>query len=207
MKKIQIITMVAFLVTPMISQADLLGIRAENRVQGGEHSAQAKGGNNNIANAASVNITGSKAREVNNSVRATGSISASANGNDNTVNSASILMQKAQADKVSNTVKVDTIGIRPTGGQRDDAYIVRTAMAAASLLNDGLAWTPRTSAGSTDANIPIALGIPAIAISGGGAGGGAHGTAEWYQETADSYKGPQFALLIVTALTGARAIP
>jgi acetylornithine deacetylase/succinyl-diaminopimelate desuccinylase-like protein len=100
------------------------------------------------------------------------------------------------------TVKYDTIGIRPTGGQRDDAYIVRTAMAAAKLLDDGLAWTPRTSASSTDANIPIALGIPAITINGGGAGGGAHGTAEWYQETADAYKGPQFALLIITALTG-----
>ena len=104
--------------------------------------------------------------------------------------------------KAPVTVKYDTIGIRPTGGQRDDAYIVRTAMAAATLLDDGLAWTPRTGASSTDANIPIALGIPAIAINGGGAGGGAHGTAEWYQETADSYKGPQFALLIITALTG-----
>jgi len=106
------------------------------------------------------------------------------------------------SSKAPVTVKYDTIGIRPTGGQRDDAYIVRTAMAAATLLDDGLAWTPRTGASSTDANIPIALGIPAITINGGGAGGGAHGTAEWYQETADSYKGPQFALLIITALTG-----
>ncbi len=104
--------------------------------------------------------------------------------------------------KAPVTVRYDTIGIRPTGGQRDDAYIVRTAMAAAALLDDGLAWTPRTSASSTDANIPIALGIPAITINGGGAGGGAHGTGEWYQETRDSWKGPQFALLIITALTG-----
>lgn len=100
------------------------------------------------------------------------------------------------------TVKYDTIGIRPTGGQDDEAYIVRTAVAAARLLDDGLTWTPRTEASSTDANLPIALGIPAITINGGGRGGGAHGTAEWYQETADSYKGPQFALLIVTALAG-----
>lgn len=99
-------------------------------------------------------------------------------------------------------VKYDTIGIRPTGGQGDDAYIVRTAMAAAGLLDDGLAWTPRTGASSTDANLPISMGIPAITINGGGRGGGAHGTEEWYQETPDSYKGPQFALLIVTALAG-----
>jgi acetylornithine deacetylase/succinyl-diaminopimelate desuccinylase-like protein len=100
------------------------------------------------------------------------------------------------------TVKYDTIGIRPTGGQRDDAFIVRTAMAAAELLNDGLEWTPRTGASSTDSNLPIAMGIPAITINGGGRSGGAHGTAEWYQETPDSYKGPQFALLIVTSLAG-----
>lgn len=100
------------------------------------------------------------------------------------------------------TVKYDTIGIRPTGGQSDDAFIVRTAMAAARLLDDGLAWTPRTGASSTDSNLPISMGIPAITINGGGRGGGAHGTEEFYIETPDSYKGPQFALLIVTALAG-----
>lgn len=104
--------------------------------------------------------------------------------------------------RASITVKYDTIGIRPTGGQSDDAFIVRTAMAAAGLLDDGLAWTPRTGASSTDSNLPISMGIPAITINGGGRGSGAHGTEEWYQETADSYKGPQFALLIVTALAG-----
>ncbi|MBX3174054.1 MAG: M20/M25/M40 family metallo-hydrolase [Gemmatimonadaceae bacterium] len=100
------------------------------------------------------------------------------------------------------TVKYDTIGIRPTGGQSDEAFIVRTAMAAARLLDDGLAWTPRTGASSTDSNLPISMGIPAITINGGGRGGGAHGTEEFYIETPDSYKGPQFALLIVTALAG-----
>lgn len=106
------------------------------------------------------------------------------------------------ASKAPITVRYDTIGIRPTGRQGDDAFLVRTAKAAAALLDDGLSWTPRTIASSTDANIPISLGIPAIAINGGGGGGGAHGTAEWYQETADAWKGPQFALLILTALTG-----
>jgi tripeptide aminopeptidase len=100
------------------------------------------------------------------------------------------------------TVKYDTIGIRPTGGQGDDAYIVRVAMGAANKLNDNGNWTPRTGASSTDANLPISMGIPAITINGGGAGGGAHGTDEWYRETPDSFKGPQFALLIVTALAG-----
>ena len=96
------------------------------------------------------------------------------------------------------TVKYDTIGIRPTGGQSDDALIVQTAMAAARAVG----WSPRTSASSTDANLPISLGIPAITIDGGGRGGGAHGTEEWYEDTPDAYKGPQFALLVVAALVG-----
>ncbi len=96
------------------------------------------------------------------------------------------------------TVKYDTIGIRPTGGQADDAPIVQTAMAAARAVG----WTPRTSASSTDANLPISLGIPGITIDGGGRGGGAHGTEEWYEDTPDAYKGPQFALLLVAALAG-----
>ena len=96
------------------------------------------------------------------------------------------------------TVKYDTIGIRPTGGQSDDTPIVRTAWAAVEALG----WLPATVASSTDANLPISMGIPAITINGGGRSSGAHGTEEYYQETPDSYKGSQLALLIVTALAG-----
>ena len=96
------------------------------------------------------------------------------------------------------TVKYDTIGIRPTGGQADDAHIVQTAMAAVRTIG----WTPSTGASSTDANLPISMGIPAITINGGGRSSGAHGTEEYYEETPDAYKGPQLALLIVAALAG-----
>ena len=95
-------------------------------------------------------------------------------------------------------MKYDTIGIRPTGGQSDDTPIVRTAWAAVEALG----WLPTTVASSTDANLPISMGIPAITINGGGRSSGAHGTEEYYQETPDSYKGSQLALLIVTALAG-----
>jgi acetylornithine deacetylase/succinyl-diaminopimelate desuccinylase-like protein len=97
-------------------------------------------------------------------------------------------------------VKYDTIGIRPTGAQSDDAFIVRTAIETAKLVG----FAPRTSASSTDANLPIALGIPAVAIDGGGKGDGAHSLAEWYDDGPDGYKGPQWALLLVTALAGLR---
>ena len=96
------------------------------------------------------------------------------------------------------TVKFDTIGIRPTGGQTDDMSIVKVAWGAVQAVG----WTPSTEASSTDANLPISLGIPAITINGGGRSSGAHGTEEYYQELPDSYKGPQVALLIVMALAG-----
>jgi acetylornithine deacetylase/succinyl-diaminopimelate desuccinylase-like protein len=96
------------------------------------------------------------------------------------------------------TVRVDTIGIRPTGAQADSALIVRTALAAARQL--GL--KPSTGASSTDANYPIALGIPAITIDGGGSGANAHSHDEWYDDGPAGYLGPQWALRIVAALAG-----
>lgn len=97
-------------------------------------------------------------------------------------------------------VKYDTIGIRPTGAQPDDAWIVKVAMAAGQLVG----FAPRTGASSTDANVPISLGIPGITIDGGGRGDGAHSRSEWYDDGVDGYKGPQWALLLVAALAGVR---
>ena len=94
------------------------------------------------------------------------------------------------------TMVVDTIGIRPTGGQPDSAPIVRAAEEAGKLL--GL--SPKLGASSTDANIPISLGVPGITIDGGGSGGGAHGLDEWYSDGAEGWKGPQWAALILLAL-------
>jgi tripeptide aminopeptidase len=103
---------------------------------------------------------------------------------------------RAAAAKLS--LVIDTIGIRPTGGQADAAPIVQTALNAAKVLG----FTSQTSASSTDANIPISLGIPAIRIGGGGQGGGAHALGEWYVDTPNSYLGPQWAALLVSALAG-----
>ena len=99
------------------------------------------------------------------------------------------------------SVRFDTIGIRPLPRtpQTDDSPIVRAALDAANALG---ARVPPTGAGSTDSNIPMNLGIPAITIGGGGTGGNAHALGEWYQDGADGYKGPQWALLIVAALAG-----
>jgi len=96
------------------------------------------------------------------------------------------------------TMRIDTIGIRPTGAQADDAPIIQTALAAAKALG----FTSATTASSTDANIPMSLGIPAMRIGGGGIGEGAHSLGEWYDDGPSGYLGPQWAALIVAALAG-----
>jgi tripeptide aminopeptidase len=103
---------------------------------------------------------------------------------------------RAAAAKLS--LKIDSMGFRPTGGQADAAPIVQTAINAARSLG----FSAQTSASSTDANIPISMGIPAIRLGGGGHAGGAHSLDEWYVDTADSYLGPQWAALVVAALAG-----
>ncbi|HVT39207.1 MAG TPA: M20/M25/M40 family metallo-hydrolase [Gemmatimonadaceae bacterium] len=101
------------------------------------------------------------------------------------------------------TGRYDTIGIRPLPAkpQTDESPIVRTALDAAKALGERVP----TGAGSTDSNLPMSFGVPAITIGGGGKGEGAHALTEWYQDGPDGYKGPQWALLIVAALSGMSA--
>jgi tripeptide aminopeptidase len=95
---------------------------------------------------------------------------------------------------------IDTVGIRPAGSQPDSARIIRVARDAAKSLG----WTPTLGTSSTDANVPISLGIPGITIDGGGSGGGAHGLDEWYDDGAEGWKGPQWAALLVLSLAGGK---
>lgn len=96
------------------------------------------------------------------------------------------------------TLKITDTGVRPAAAPGDTTRIARMAIAAGKALG----FTPETSASSTDANIPMSLGIPAITIDGGGEGRGAHSLTESYADGPDGWKGPQWALLIVSMLTG-----
>lgn len=68
------------------------------------------------------------------------------------------------------------IGSRPSGELAEDAPILEAARAVDRYL--GIRSSLDCS--STDANIPLSLGLQAISIGTGGQGGGAHTTAEWY---------------------------
>ncbi len=98
------------------------------------------------------------------------------------------------------TLQIDTIGIRPAGTTPDSMRIVRSAKAAA----DALSLYAPLNASSTDSNLPISLGIPAITVDGGGVGRGAHALEESYDDRTDGFKGPQWILLLVSTFLGVR---
>lgn len=95
-------------------------------------------------------------------------------------------------------VEMKVIGERPSGQLKPDNVIVMAAVKATEAIGVEPIFT---SAGSTDANIPISLGIPAVQVGFGGLSGGTHTLKEWYNPEG-SYQGPQRQLLIITELLG-----
>ena len=73
---------------------------------------------------------------------------------------------------------VKLIGDRPSGTTPTSAYLVQ----AAAAVSRSFGFTPAFQISSTDANVPISMGIPAITI-GRGAGGRSHSLDEWIDVT------------------------
>jgi len=73
--------------------------------------------------------------------------------------------------------KMNLIGSRPGGELPKDAALLAALLAA----DDAVGNKSRIERSSTDANIPLSMGIEAIAIGAGGNGGGAHSLQEWYE--------------------------
>jgi acetylornithine deacetylase/succinyl-diaminopimelate desuccinylase-like protein len=93
------------------------------------------------------------------------------------------------------TAEVALLGERPAGQLDADHPVVALAMAATRAMGR----EPLGAVASTDANIPLSRGIPAITIGAGGRGGGAHTAEEWY-ENVDGAKGLARAMSILVAL-------
>ncbi|MCG7344129.1 M20/M25/M40 family metallo-hydrolase [Sporosarcina sp. ACRSL] len=103
---------------------------------------------------------------------------------------------RGKSDEV--TVEIEQVGDRPAGSQSPDADIVQASMAAVAALG----FEPVLgSASSTDSNVPINLGVPAVTLNGGGEAGGIHTLNEYYDPT-NAHFGPQTILLTVLALLG-----
>jgi acetylornithine deacetylase/succinyl-diaminopimelate desuccinylase-like protein len=89
----------------------------------------------------------------------------------------------------------ELVGFRPAGSTSADSAIVITALAVSKIFGHN----GKLGEGSTDSNVPMNAGIPAITIGGGGMGTGAHALNEAF-DTKDSWVGTQRALLLAVAL-------
>ncbi len=98
-------------------------------------------------------------------------------------------------DRGKISVSPELVGLRPAGMTPRDSAIVQTALGVSRAL--GIEEVLRE--GSTDSNVPMNLGIPALTISGGGRGTGAHSLGEAFDATG-SWMGTQRALLLAIAL-------
>ncbi len=93
--------------------------------------------------------------------------------------------------------RIEKIGDRPAASLPADSPLLETLCAVDRHL--GLRTELRL--GSTDANLPLSLGIPALSIGAGGSGGGAHTLAEWYSAQ-DREAGLRRVLLLTLAMVG-----
>jgi acetylornithine deacetylase/succinyl-diaminopimelate desuccinylase-like protein len=91
--------------------------------------------------------------------------------------------------------KIKELGSRPGGKLPEHSALLRTIEAVDSYLH----IRARVDCASTDANVPLSLGMPAISIGAGGQGGGAHTPQEWYQPDRREI-GLKRILLILAAL-------
>jgi tripeptide aminopeptidase len=93
--------------------------------------------------------------------------------------------------------RLDLLGSRPGGELAPNSPLLATLRAADEAVHN----QSRLERASTDANIPLSLGIEAIAIGAGGNGGGAHSLQEWY-ESDGRETGLQRVLLTLLGTSG-----
>jgi len=107
------------------------------------------------------------------------------------------MSQSAKARALGLSAEIVTIGNRPGGELPPEARILQVIRSVDAYLGN----VAQVQRASTDANIPLSLGREAIAIGGGGTGGGAHTLQEWFDCTGRDF-GLKRILLTLLALTG-----
>lgn len=115
---------------------------------------------------------------------------------------AAVVKENARWNSHAISVNIKLVGDRPAGSAPDNSAPVQAAYAAMQVIGG----TPSLSGpSSTDINLPVFLGIPAIVLGGGGDSGNNHSPDEWYANT-DAYLGPQDVLLTILGLTGVKGV-
>lgn len=102
--------------------------------------------------------------------------------------------QRATAGKL--LAKIKEIGARPAAALPDNAAILQYIRA----VDAHLGIRSHLDCSSTDANVPISMGIPALAIGAGGQGGGAHTTQEWFRPEGRDLGLKRILLLLILLL-------
>jgi acetylornithine deacetylase/succinyl-diaminopimelate desuccinylase-like protein len=107
--------------------------------------------------------------------------------------------QGMQRRQIGLTSEVVVIGDRPGGELPSGSRMLQVIRAVDAQLGN----VAQIQRASTDANIPLSLGREAVAIGGGGSGGGAHTLQEWFDSTGRDL-GLKRILLTLLALAGVR---
>ncbi len=94
--------------------------------------------------------------------------------------------------------RLQVIGDRPAGQLAPGSELLQAVLA----VDHALGIESQTGVASTDANLPLSLGFPAIRIGGGGRGGGAHTMEEWF-DPAGRERGLRRLLLLTLLMAGA----
>ena len=103
--------------------------------------------------------------------------------------------RRARSGKL--TFRLEEIGERPAGSLPENARLLETVRAVDRYLG----IQSRIERSSTDANVPLSMGIEAVSLGGGGQGGGIHSLQEWY-DPAGREIGVKRILLALCALAG-----
>ena len=104
---------------------------------------------------------------------------------------------RGAASSAGLSIQTKVLGVRPGGELEENSPL----LAAVQKADDYLGNRARIERSSTDANIPLSLGIPAIALGAGGSSGGAHSLKEWYDPTGREI-GMQRVLLTLLQVAG-----
>ena len=99
-------------------------------------------------------------------------------------------------------VEFKLVGDRPAGAGTMDSAMVQAARRSVAAVGGEV---KSLAASSTDSNLPISLGIPAVTLGSGGVGGGSHGPGEWFSPV-NAWLGPQMTLLTTLSLVGVEGV-
>lgn len=109
--------------------------------------------------------------------------------------------QARSTHKGEITAEVESVGVRPVG----ETPIEGDLVAYASLAIGALGLVPEPCFSSTDANVPMSVGVPAVTLSWGAEGDGSHTLAEWRSvEKESSLRGMTIGLATLMAMAKAK---